>query len=278
MITLSQEYSSRELNPKKDFELRVQPLRSSSIGNMEHTDQNEQSKLKPLHKRRHAAPEHPLTISTHDSAPTAGQSSSIVSASDTRQQHIRRDKTKWTDAEDEKLDKGLAKYGTAWTRISTDPDLGLTHRNRHQVRMRFVRRENWQRQESLSGGSTTEDDPAFVSGTSKDVQAMKSRVRMERELKEAEQQKHQSTKPELFLAGPCTEPMSASSLKRKADFDIRQMPIRKPRVLSTNMQRKLRLERARKEAGKSHRDASSSPFTERTQIHTTMPLNVSPLS
>ena len=246
--------------------------------NMEHTSQNEQSKLKPLHARRRTAPENPLTIDTHHTVPTAVSSSSTVSASATRQQHIRCDKRPWTDAEDEKLDKGLAKYGTAWTRISTDPDLGLTHRNRHQVRMRFVRRENWQRQGSLSAGSTTEDDPAFKSGSSKDVQAMKSRVRMERELKKSEQEKHQSTKQNLLAVKPSTEPTSVSSLKRKANLDHSQIPIKKPRVMSTNMQRKLRLERARKGEGKPHQDSSSSPFTERKQIHTTMPLNVSLLS
>ena len=231
--------------------------------NMEHTSPNERPKLKPLHSRRRAAPENPLTIGTHHIVPTAVSSSSTVSASATRQQHIRCDKRPWTDAEDEKLDKGLAKYGTKWTRISTDPDLGLTHRNRHQVRMRFVRRENWQRQESLSAGSTTEDDPAFRSGLSKDVQAMKSRVRMERDLKKAEQEEHHSAKQELLAVRPSTEPTSASSLKRKADLDHSQMPIKKPRVMSTNMQRKLRLERARKGEGKSLNHASSSLFTER---------------
>ena len=245
---------------------------------MEHTDRNEQTKLKPLHARRQVAPEDPLTIETRHQCQTAGHPSSTVSASNTRQQHIRRDKVPWTDTEDEKLDKGLAKYGTAWTRISTDPDLGLTHRNRHQVRMRFVRRENWQRQESMSAGSTTEDDPAFISGTSRDVQDMKKRVRMERELREEEQQKHQSIEPGLLSGGIGTKPMSASSLKRKADWDLRHMPIKKPRVMSTNMQRKLRLERSKKGEGKLHQDPLFSTFTDYEQIHITMPLNVSWLS
>ena len=221
---------------------------------MEHTDRNEQQQLKPLHKTRHVVSENRTAISTRHQYPT---SKSTKSASNARQQNL---PVPWTDAEDEKLDKGLAKYGTAWTRISTDPDLGLTHRNRHQLRMRVIRREKWQRQdqESLSAGSTTEDDPAFKSGLSKDVQAMKKRVRMERELKKAEQQKHQSTKPQFLSTRPSTELRSASSLKRKADWDLRQMPIRKPRVMSTNMQRKMRLERAKKSEGKSHQDAFSS--------------------